>query len=227
MIQNLLDKLSKYFEEKPALNHEEKELLNELRAGYFPVATLHRNELEEKGFIGVEISDEQMEDLARKMEKDYHDRLFWDSMEIIAENMDLPRHPRCPSCGYGSVRLHGEQYRCDRCGEQWNGSLYVLACFPDDTSKLEERHIGYPCFTDEDNGARYVPEYEYIGDFKRTRRDHACFKAVRWPESQAYLPGGNLHTEDCRPILDELGIEDFGTNAVWIPFTKREITKEP
>lgn len=217
MIQSLLNKLHKYFEEKPARTSEEERLLDELRAGYFPVATLHRDKLEEKGFIGEEISDDQMEDLARKMERDYRDQLFWDSMEAIAENMDLPRHPRCPSCGYGSVKLYGKQYRCDQCGEQWNGNLYVLARFPDDTSELEERYIGYPCFTDEDNGARYVSEYEYIEHFKRTRHDRSCFKAVRWPESQVYLPGGDLHTEDCRPILNELGIEDFGENAVWVP----------
>lgn len=217
MIQDLLDKLRRHFEGKSALTSEEKELLNGLRAGYFLITTVHREQLKEKGFIVEEISDEQMEDLAQKMKRDYHDQLFWDSMEIIAENMDLPRHPCCPFCGYESIKRYGEQYRCDRCGEQWNGNLYVLARFPDDTSKLEERYIGYPCFTDEDNGARYVSEYEYIEHFKRTRHDRSCFKAVRWPESQAYLPGGNLHTEDCRPILDELGIEDFGENAVWVP----------
>ena len=98
--------------------------------------------------------------------------------------------------------------------------LYVLVEFPDDASYFEENNIGYPSFKSKDNGARYVPEYEYIAYFKKNPLAGDCFKPVQWPESQPYLfPDEPDETVGalCEAIDDEKGRTDFGEQAVWVP----------
>jgi hypothetical protein len=97
---------------------------------------------------------------------------------------------------------------------------YVLVEFPEDASYFEESEIGYPCFNSDDNGARYVPEEEYIKHFGYEPQPNTYFKPVRWPESQKYL--GDDEDDDsgalCEPIIaDEKGLSDFGSSAVWVP----------
>lgn len=144
---------------------------------------------------------------------------FWSSMEIIAEGLEFPRYPECPACASRHVCLDEQKgtLRCESCGQEWHEHLYVLVEFPDDTSSFEEGYIGYPSFGNRDNGARYVPEYDYIARFKKQPESDRYFKPLRWPESQLYLfpnePNDTLNSQN-ELIQDEYGIEAFGENAV-------------
>jgi len=57
----------------------------------FPITSVCREDLEAKGFDVSEVDDDTMERLASKMADDYCEQLFWTSMEIIAEYMDIPK----------------------------------------------------------------------------------------------------------------------------------------
>ena len=63
-----------------------------------------------------------------------------------------------------------------------------------------------------DNGARLVPEYEYMLQYGRTPDREKCYRAVEWPESQQFI--GN---EECLLINDDEGLERFGSSAYWVP----------
>ena len=121
------------------------------------------------------------------------------------------------ACG---IRHGCKTHYCMQCRRTWHEDLYVLTEFPDDTAYFEENDIGYPSFESEDNGARYVPEYDYIQQFEKDPPANACFKPVQWPESQPYLfpdePDAPADTL-CEPINDEKGRVDFGEQAVWVP----------
>lgn len=220
MIQQLIDDLRVYFEAKSSLTQEEQTLLNRLQDGYFPITSVHRDDLASKGFDVRKISDGDMRELAKKMANDYCEQLFWDSMEIIAEDcLEFSKFPKCPLCNekYTTFDSQNNIYCCESCGQKWNEDLYVLTQFPDDTSCFKQEDLGYPSAESQDNNARYVPEYEYIKQYQKKPEPNDCFKPVQWPESQQYLPGGNRASTLNEPINDEFGIADFGVNAVWVP----------
>lgn len=223
MLQQLLDDLRGYFEAKSPLTIQEQELQNRLNEGYFPITSIHRDDLAAKGFDVHRISDSDMKRLADKMASDYCDQLFWDSMKIIAdEGLNLPRFPEYPQCGNQHVEFDMKQNvcRCMHCDQTWHEHLYVLAEFPDDTAHFEENDTGYPAYESQDNGARYVPEYDYILHFQKNPPTNAYFKPLQWPESQPYLfPDEPNESTDalCEPITDEKGRTDFGEQAVWVP----------
>ena len=104
--------------------------------------------------------------------------------------------------------------------QQLHDNLYVLVEFPEDASYFEENDIGYPSFNSEDNGARYVPQRDYIRHFKKDPIPSSCFRPLRWPESQTYLfsdePNDAVDALN-ESINDEKGIADFGYQAVWVP----------
>lgn len=93
---------------------------------------------------------------------------------------------------------------------------YVLVQFPEDSSYFESEEIGYPCFTSKDNGARYVPESDYIRHFEKTPAPNSYFRPVQWPESQRYFGEDSIHAL-CEPIEDEKGLKDFDLQAIWVP----------
>lgn len=69
---------------------ELEKLRNELRnnEGFFPITSIHREDIVEKfGEEARNIDDGQMYYIAKKMGDDYTNQLFWDSMEIIVENV--------------------------------------------------------------------------------------------------------------------------------------------
>lgn len=222
MLQQLLDDLRGYFESKPSLTETEQALLNRLNSGYFPIASIHREDLAGKGFDTDHVSDEDMKYLVRKMADDYREQLFWSSMEIIASEMvNISKLPVCPRClaEHTLYEPASRIYQCAECGQTWSDD-YVLAEFPDDASYFEENDIGYPSFGSEDNGARYVPEYDYIRHFQKTPAGNAYYKLLCWPESQPYLfPDEPNESADalCEPVSDEKGITDFDEQAVWVP----------
>lgn len=57
----------------------------------FIIAHVSRADLEFKGYDTSEVSDEDMERLARKLEDDYCDQLFWPSLPIIADHLEIPK----------------------------------------------------------------------------------------------------------------------------------------
>ena len=72
-----------------------KEHANKLRAEFdrpFNITSICRSDLEGMGFDTTDITDAQMEELARRMCNDYLEQMFWLSMEIIAE--DIMKFPK-------------------------------------------------------------------------------------------------------------------------------------
>ena len=222
MLQQLLDDLRGYFEAKSSLTTQEQELWNLLKKADYPILDLQDDDLAQKGFDFRRITDEQMRQLARQMTADYCKEDYWERLENTADELQLPRYPRCPACGHNGVVLDETKgvMHCEICDQTWHEDLYVLAEFPDDTTYFEENDIGYPSFGSEDNGARYVPEYDYIQQFEQDPPANAYFKPMQWPESQPYLFLDEPHESTdalCEPINDEKGRADFGKQAVWVP----------
>ncbi len=57
----------------------------------FVISEVSREDLEELGFDTSEVSDETMEYLAKKLGNDYCEQLFWTSLKITAEYMEIPK----------------------------------------------------------------------------------------------------------------------------------------
>lgn len=224
MIQILLDDIKAYFDAKERLTEQEQQLVQRLSGGYFPITSVHRDDLQGVGFDVEKISDDDMKELARKMADDYCEQLFWSSMEIIAG--DILGFPKvetkdvtCPECGSERVRydLHESRFHCEACSRAWDDKLYVLVEFPEDTAFFEEEETGYPAWDSEDNGARYVPEEDYIRHTGKSPERNKCYRVVCWPDSQEYVG-----TKGCEPVQDENGIRNFGTSAYWVPLLLTE-----
>lgn len=235
MLQQLLDDLRGYFESKPSLTETEQALLNRLKEDIFPLLTLQRDDLAQKGFDVRRITAEQMRRLARRITENYCQsetsvgENFWEKLEEMAEVLRLPRYPRCPACDHHRTIFdqHRGVLRCEVCDQTWHEDLYVLVEFPDDASYFEENDIGYPSFDSKDNGARYVPEYDYIRHFHKDPAEIAYYKPLRWPESQLYLfPDEPNDAVDAlnEPVQDETGLAHFGEQAVWVPLCNIKTT---
>ena len=62
------------------------------KSKYFPITSVHRDDLEECGFDSSKVDDVTMERLARKMADAYIESSFWDDLEIIADDvLGIPR----------------------------------------------------------------------------------------------------------------------------------------
>lgn len=223
MTRELLKRLHKYFAGMENPTEDEKSMLKELteRLPFFHITALHRDDLRERGFDTKSVSDATMERIARKMAEDYCAQLFHESLDTIAELAGVPKstETRCPMCEGNmlSFDLDSGKNVCQACGAQWSDN-YVLIQFPENASHFEDNDIGYPCFDSDDNGARYVPERDYVGHFKKAPASENLFKPLCWPESQAYL---ECPDERCEAILsDEKSLEDFGPSAVWVPVSQ-------
>lgn len=222
MLQQLLDDLRGYFEAKSSLTTQEQELWDRLKKADYPTLGLQDDDLAQKGFDFRRITDEQMRQLAQQMTADYCKEDYWERLENTADELQLPRYPRCPACGHNGVVFDEtrEMMLCEICDQTWHEHLYVLVEFPDDATYFEENDIGYPSFESEDNGARYVSEYDYIQRFEQDPPANAYFKPMQWPESQPHLfPDEPNESTDalCEAINDEKGRADFGEQAVWVP----------
>ena len=58
--------------------------------GYFPISSLHKDDLESIGYDTSKISDSDMETIARKLGDDYTEQLFWSSLPILADYVGVP-----------------------------------------------------------------------------------------------------------------------------------------
>lgn len=57
----------------------------------FIVTQVSREDLEAIGYDTSEVSDDTMERLASKLAGDYCEQLFWTSLDILAEYMEIPK----------------------------------------------------------------------------------------------------------------------------------------
>lgn len=221
MSRTLLEELIRYFSGIKTPNEQEKLLLLQLESEvpYFKITSVSREDLEQTGFNVSEVSDADMCTLAGKMADDYCEQLFWTSLEIIAEDylhISKDKNHSCPFCDEKSIKydIQGNKYRCEECETEWSDT-YVLVEYPEDTAHFEQEDISYPCFNSEDNGACYVPEYDYIKHYRKRPSKEKYFNPVSWPESQEYMDN-----PECEAIIaDEKGLEDFGSSTYWVPLT--------
>ena len=61
----------------------------------FPITSVCRADLESIGYDTGAVDDSTMKELAAKMADDYCEQLFWDSLEIIADWLKIPK-PETP-----------------------------------------------------------------------------------------------------------------------------------
>lgn len=57
----------------------------------FIITQVSREDLEAIGYDTSEVSDDTMEKLASKLGDDYCEQLFWTSLDIMAEYMEIPK----------------------------------------------------------------------------------------------------------------------------------------
>ena len=58
MVRELYQRLREYFNNLPEPTEEERQFIRELNAGYFPITSVHRDDLEGQGFDVEKISDD-------------------------------------------------------------------------------------------------------------------------------------------------------------------------
>ena len=190
----------------------------------FPIIGITKQELEDNGFDTSKLDESYMLTMADKIKDALNDNGYQDILNIVAEEcMNIPRkiNTYCPMCRNKNVGYNHSihQHECYSCGQAWDSNLYVLVDFPEDTLHFEDNAIGYPCFTSEDNGARYVTEFDYINQFKRKPEPEQYFCLIQWPNSQPYFELSPEKQKQCEPVLyDEKTISDFGSSAIWVPF---------
>jgi len=93
--------------------------------GFFPITSIHRDDLADYGFDVSNVTDEQMERLAEKMGALYVEfGGFWEAMEELVEGMGIPRVEGinkkgfCTKCG-SHVSTHNDDGSCVRDDEQY------------------------------------------------------------------------------------------------------------
>ena len=58
---------------------------------YYPISSLHIDDLIDKGFDVSKVTESDMKTLANKLSDDYCEQLFWNSLTIIADAIGIPR----------------------------------------------------------------------------------------------------------------------------------------
>jgi hypothetical protein len=59
--------------------------------GYFPITTVHRNDLRQAGFNADNVDDATMSEVAERMADAYVENCFWIDLKIIADILDIPK----------------------------------------------------------------------------------------------------------------------------------------
>lgn len=228
MNRELLEDLHQYFEQKKDKTGEEINFLNRLteELPYFKITSIHRDDLAQRGFDVSKVTDEDMRQLAEKLADDYCEQLFWESMEIIAEDgLEIPRYV-CPKCGEGADRYdsYDKSCECNSCGNSWKLSeptgRFVLVEYPEDSKFFSDCEVGYDCYGSEDNGAMYVPEHFYTAHTGTEPDANKLFIPVTWPDSQEYFElqyENETQYELCEPIEHGKAFDNFGSQAIWVP----------
>ena len=86
-----------YFQKKQAegsqLSVEESTIFNMAQNAveYYPVVCMSKNDLEDKGFDTSNVTDNEMEYMAKKMGDNLVEQLYWETLVFLAERIDIPR----------------------------------------------------------------------------------------------------------------------------------------
>jgi len=94
MISNeTINGLVNYFETKESRTEQEQEFLDTLRRydDVYPITGVTKQDLDDRCFDTRNVTPDQMEELSRQMRNDYLDNLFWESLENLADLMEMPR----------------------------------------------------------------------------------------------------------------------------------------
>ena len=59
--------------------------------GYYPISHLHIDDMKQAGFNTKKVSESDLETIADKMNDDYCDWMYWDSLNTIGDIMGIPR----------------------------------------------------------------------------------------------------------------------------------------
>lgn len=59
--------------------------------GYFPITSVHRDDLKGLGYDTSNVDDGTMQELASKMADAYLDSDFWIDLPIIADHLEIPK----------------------------------------------------------------------------------------------------------------------------------------
>jgi hypothetical protein len=59
--------------------------------GYFPITSVHRDDLEGLGYDTSNVDDGTMQELTSKMADAYLDSGFWIDLPIIADHLEIPK----------------------------------------------------------------------------------------------------------------------------------------
>ena len=129
-MNRILEAVRAYFNAIENPTEQERHIQMLLAEGFFPITSICRDDLKARGFDADKATDEQMQELARKMANDYCEQLYWDSMEIIAELMGIPKRrvDFCPKCESELVYFDVTTgcNRCSNCGQEWDNNIYAL-----------------------------------------------------------------------------------------------------
>lgn len=230
MNRKLLEDLHQYFEQKDNKTGAETNFLSRLTGElpYFQVTAVSREDLERRGFDITDVDDEDMRQLARKMESDYCEQLFWISLDILAlQGLDIPKYI-CPFCGEtaDSYDASDNTLYCYSCNHSWEKleptGRFVKVEHPKDSKFYSECGVGYDCYNSEDNGAMYIPENFYKAHEEKEPPISQIYIPMHWPDSQLYF---ELQYESakkfalCEPIKHGKAFEDFGGQAIWVPLS--------
>ena len=60
-------------------------------AGCYPIAFLHADDLQESGFDVSKVTESDMLTLADKLNDDYLEWMYWESLKIFADYIGIPR----------------------------------------------------------------------------------------------------------------------------------------
>lgn len=230
MNRKLLEDLHQYFEQKDNKTGAETSFLNRLaeELPYFQVTATSRDDLQRQGFDITDVDDEDMRELAKRLESDYCEQLYWISLDIIAQQgLDIPKHI-CPFCGKtaDSYDESDKTFYCNSCSNSWEKleptGRFVKVEHPDNSKFYSECEVGYYCYNSEDNGAMYVPENFYKAHENKEPLERRIFVPVQWPESQQYFELQHESAKKfslCEPIEHGKSFEDFDSQAIWVPIS--------
>lgn len=230
MNRKLLEDLHQYFEQKDNKTGAETSFLNRLaeELPYFQVTATSRDDLQRQGFDITDVDDEDMRELAKRLESDYCEQLYWISLDIIAQQgLDIPKHI-CPFCGKtaDSYDESDKTFYCNSCSNSWEKleptGRFVKVEHPDNSKFYSECEVGYDCYNSEDNGAMYVPENFYKAHENKEPLERRIFVPVQWPESQQYFELQHESAKKfslCEPIEHGKSFEDFDSQAIWVPIS--------
>ena len=230
MNRELLEDLHQYFEQKENKTGAETSFLIQLTGElpYFQVTAPSREDLERYGFDTTDVDDEDMREIARRLESDYCEQLYWLSLDIIAQQgLDIPKHI-CPFCGETADGYDSSDNTlwCNSCSHSWEKleptGRFVKVEHPDDSKFYSKCEIGYDCYNSEDNGAMYVPENFFKAHENKEPHNSRIYFPVQWPESQQYFELQHTSKKKfdlCEPIEHGKAFEEFSSQAIWVPLS--------